>query len=358
MRTLHWICDAPSPYNSYLFRTLAASPGIDLCVHFRRLGVASHPWTRSLLDGFESREIAPGLLVDPRLMRVAMESRTSALVVGGWNDLTLQALLSFSSAPFAIWTDTRDVTAERGALKRTLRSGWLRYVLPRAERVFGTGTQALAVLGAMGAPQRRLENFPYWIDLTQFGPIPAHDTTAPLVIISSGRLAAEKGYDIALRALAAAVGTGGTSFLWRVAGTGVEEMALRSLATELGIADRVEWLGWTDPRELPALYRSADLFLHPARWEPYGVVVLEAMASGLPVLASKQTNAALDRVVDGTSGLLHDVGDTARLASQLRWSATHRAALRTMGGAAYTTAREWPIERAVHIISDFMTSLG
>ncbi len=358
MRTLHWICDAPSPYNSYLFRTLAASPGIDLCVHFRRLGVASHPWTRSLLDGFESREIAPGRLVDPRLMRIAMESRTAALVVGGWYDLTLQALLSFSSAPFAIWTDTPDVTSDRGALKDTLRAAWLRYVLPRAARVFGTGTQALSVLATLGAPPQTLVNFPYWIDLSQFGPAPSRDMTAPLVIVSSGRLAAEKGYDIALRALAAAFGAGGTPFRWRVAGTGMEEMALRSLAMQLGIADRVEWLGWTDPQDLPALYRSADLFLHPARWEPYGVVVLEAMASGLPVLASQQTNAALDRVVDGKSGLLHGVGDTALLASQLRWSATHRAALQTMGEAAHATAHQWPIERAVHIISDFMTSLG
>ncbi|HYW50699.1 MAG TPA: glycosyltransferase family 4 protein [Gemmatimonadaceae bacterium] len=356
-RVLHWICDAPSPYNSFLFRTLAATPGIELLVHFRRLGVASHPWTQSLLEGFESREIASGSPIDPVVIRAAMASQGTALVVGGWYDLTLQSVLTLARAPFAVWTDTPDRTADRSAPKRALRDAWLRHVLPRATRVYGTGEPALDALHAMGAPRDRLQNFPYWIDLAQYG----EGTTSPpgtaLTIMSSGRLAGVKGYDIGLEALATAFRDARVPFRWQVAGTGEDAPLLKAQADRLGIGAHVQWLGWTQPDTLPRLYQEADIFLHPARWEPYGVVVLEAMASGLPVLASRRTSAALDRVTDGVNGLLHDVGDVATLASQLRWCDGHRDAVATMRRAARTTAHEWPIDRAVHIIRDFLAAL-
>jgi glycosyltransferase involved in cell wall biosynthesis len=355
-RTLHWICDAPSPYNAYLFRTLAAVPGLRLQVHYRRLGVSSHPWTHSLLEGYQSRAITSGPVFDSVLMRAAFDRDGAVLMVGGWYDLTLQALITFARAPFAIWTDTPDQAATRSAAKETLRAAWLRGVLPRAARIFGTGTPALEVLAGMGAPRSRLASFPYWIDLDAYCPATSRTPGQPVTFVSSGRLVQQKGYDYALRALAAAFAGTDVPFRYRVAGTGPEEAALRGLATSLGIADAVEWLGWTEPAALPALYREADAFLHPARWEPYGVVILEAMASGLPVLASRRTNAALDRIVEPKNGRLHDVGDIPTLASQLRWCHDAPDARVSAGLAAHQTAHEWPISRAVHMITSFMAT--
>lgn len=354
---LHWICDAPSPYNAYLFRTLAAVPGFSLQVHYRRLGVSSHPWTQSLLDGYASREIEAGPLLDRVLTRAALDRDGAVLLIGGWYDLTLQALITFARAPFAIWTDTPDLTATRSAAKEALRAAWLRRVLPRAARVFGTGVPALDVLAHMGAPRSRLENLPYSIDLDAYRPATTRTPGQPLTVVSSGRLAAQKGYDYALRALASAFGGTDIAIRYRIAGTGPDEAELRALASSLGIADAVEWLGWTEPTALPAFYRSADVFLHPARWEPYGVVILEAMASGLPVLASRRTNAALDRIVDGQNGRLHDAGDIEMLARHLRWCHDAPDALRDAGMAAYRTAHEWPIARAVGMITRFMASV-
>lgn len=98
-----------------------------------------------------------------------------------------------------------------------------------------------------------------------------------------GRLGARKGLDLALRALAE-VDNESIEFL--IAGTGRHEETLRELAQELGIAEQVRFLGYVPDEELPVLYSSADVFVLPSRYEGFGLVLLEAMACGTPVIGA------------------------------------------------------------------------
>jgi glycosyltransferase involved in cell wall biosynthesis len=99
------------------------------------------------------------------------------------------------------------------------------------------------------------------------------------------RLHPVKGVDVAIRALARLPDK---RAVLRIIGEGKEPYVgqLRSLANELGVADRIEWAGKVPRERLPDDYRQADLLLVPSRYEAFGIVLIEAMAAGLPIVAS------------------------------------------------------------------------
>ncbi|MFN3523743.1 MAG: glycosyltransferase [Phenylobacterium sp.] len=132
---------------------------------------------------------------------------------------------------------------------------------------------------------------------------------APL-LLGMGRLHEVKAHDVSLKAL---VGLP-QAYLW-IAGAGPQEAKLKALATALGVADRVRFLGWRN--DASALYRAADVCVFPSRYEPLGNVVIQAWAHGLPVVAAaSQGPSALIR--DGDDGLLVPVDEAEALAEAVR----------------------------------------
>ena len=102
-------------------------------------------------------------------------------------------------------------------------------------------------------------------------------------LLSAGRIVHQKGLDIAMRALG---GLKELNWEWRIAGDGPQLHGLQSLAKQLGIDDRVFFLGWQSREGLMKCYQQANIFLFPSRHEGMPNAMLEAMASGLPVIAS------------------------------------------------------------------------
>lgn len=135
---------------------------------------------------------------------------------------------------------------------------------------------------------------------------PAH---APL-LLAMGRLHANKAHDVSIRALAELPG----AYLW-IAGSGPLEAELKALAAQVGVAERVRFLGWRD--DAPSLYRTADICLFPSRFEPLGNVVIQAWAHGLAVVAAMSDGpAALIRPEQ--DGILVPINDARALAMAAR----------------------------------------
>ncbi|MDX1747212.1 MAG: glycosyltransferase, partial [Halobacteriales archaeon] len=88
-----------------------------------------------------------------------------------------------------------------------------------------------------------------------------------------------------------------------IAGTGRAEPSLRRLAEDLGIGDRIEFLGYVPEEDLPGLYSSADITLFPPTYEGFGLVFLESMACGTPVVAPA-VGGVPDVVTDGVDGCI------------------------------------------------------
>lgn len=361
-RRIHWLSWQPTPYNESLFRFLAQERAIDLMVHYRSEGVASHPWKSAMTQGYRTRFYRMFLGLDWRVASLAIQDRRAFYFVAGWDHPTSQLLLTLLrmlKRSYALWSDTPDLERRRAGLYSLLRSAWLRWVFAGATRIMGTGRPALQGLGKMGAAENQLVNFPYWIDLKSYeGKLRpnACDEGRAMRFVSSGRIRNSlKGHDIAIRALALAAKNSEIPFEYYIAGAGPDEQSLTQLIQSLGLTDRVKILGWLEPDALRDLYRSADALIHPSPMhEPYGVVVIEAMAAGLVVLASDRTGAALDRIDHACNGFIHPAGNIAELARQIERILHDPRSIVEIGMRAQATAKLWPLDRAASIIIEML----
>ncbi len=127
---------------------------------------------------------------------------------------------------------------------------------------------------------------------------------APL-LLALARLHPKKGLDILLRALVDLPG----AYCW-IAGDGPLKDELPKLARELGVADRVRFLGWRNDRA--ALLATCDVCVFPSRYEPFGTVTIEAWAAGKPLVAAAAAGPAA-YVKDGENGLLVPIDDAPAL---------------------------------------------
>ena len=91
---------------------------------------------------------------------------------------------------------------------------------------------------------------------------------------------------------------------------------LRALADEVGVADRVQWVGALEHEQLPLYYRAADVTVMPSTYESFGLVAVESMACGTPVVAAR-VGGLKATVVDGTTGYLIPWRDPALYAERL-----------------------------------------
>jgi glycogen synthase len=131
------------------------------------------------------------------------------------------------------------------------------------------------------------------------------------LVLLVGRLVYEKGFQIALEAMPTLIERlPDTRFL--VAGSGTHEAELRRQAAGLGLGDHGTFLGWIGDDVLHSLYRIADVCVVPSIYEPFGLVALEAMASGCPCIVA-DTGGLREVVPDDEVGLRFQAGDPDQL---------------------------------------------
>lgn len=190
-----------------------------------------------------------------------------------------------------------------------------------ATRVVATCTDEVFELAHLGLPRSRTSVVPSGVDVAEFTPDGrADDKGMRHRIVMVGRLAPSKGYDTAIAALTHLPDTelviAGGPAAERVADD-PEAMRLQALARESKVSNRVRIVGHVRHDVMPSLLRSADAVVCTPWYEPFGMVPLEAMACGTPVVASA-VGGMRDTVVDGITGRLISPRNPVRLAEALR----------------------------------------
>jgi glycogen synthase len=196
-----------------------------------------------------------------------------------------------------------------------------RWITNRSQRVITCSAfMQDQVADIFGVPLRRITAIPNGIDPEDLprpddaelarlrGEFAAPDERLVLLI---GRLVYEKGFQLALEAMPEVIAAApGTRFL--VAGSGTHEAELKKQAAELGLMEHGTFLGWIGDDVLHTLYAIADLTVVPSIYEPFGLVALEAMASGCPCIVAD--TGGLREVVPHEAGLRFAASDPEALA--------------------------------------------
>ncbi|MEU2715517.1 glycosyltransferase [Streptomyces sp. NPDC007205] len=188
-------------------------------------------------------------------------------------------------------------------------------------RIIATCSDEVAELKAMGLPEDRISVVPCGVDPDQFAPAARpRPAGARRRLLSVGRLVPRKGFDRAIRALAGIPDAelliaGGPEA--DLLGAEPEAQRLYAVAGEYGVSGRVTLLGGISRARMPRLMAGADLVLSLPRYEPFGIVPLEAMACATPVVATA-VGGQLDTVVDGSTGVLVPADDDYDLGAVVR----------------------------------------
>jgi glycosyltransferase involved in cell wall biosynthesis len=201
-----------------------------------------------------------------------------------------------------------------------------------------------AALLAAEVPAAHIRHIPSGVETSRFCHDPAarahirrlygfgaHET----VVLSVGALAERKGYRTLLQA-ARQLQHQGLGLRYLVCGEGVLRAALQEEARTLGLETEVRFVGFCT--EIPPYLSAADLFVHVPLWEGLGVAVIEALAAGLPVVASR-VGGIPDLISDQKTGLLVPPQDSTALAAALHRLARAPAWASTLGRAGQTQAR-------------------
>jgi colanic acid/amylovoran biosynthesis glycosyltransferase len=161
----------------------------------------------------------------------------------------------------------------------------------------------------------KIEVTPLGIEVAGWQPAPFREKPLPFEVISVGRLAAVKGYQHLIEAIALLTQQGRNVRL-KLVGDGPERFELEAHASRFGVSDRVVFTGWKNQAELRELYRNSDLCALSSFAEGVPVVLMEAMAAGLPCVAPRITGIP-ELIRDGVDGLLFTASSTDELASAI-----------------------------------------
>ena len=159
-----------------------------------------------------------------------------------------------------------------------------------------------------GMPADRVVHIPNFADEAPSKPIERTSFNTPVdqpLLLAAGRLHVNKAFDTLLRCL---VGVPDCT-LW-LAGDGPEKEALHNLCSELGLSERVRFLGWRN--DIAALMQAADIFVCPSRYEGLGNIVLESWLNGCPIIATA-SEGPRELIENGHTGVLTPIDDVASL---------------------------------------------
>ena len=217
-----------------------------------------------------------------------------------------------------IWAERFAERRERSTLETLAMKGVVRLLNSRNMHLMTLGSGAEQDYRGYGATRWRVWKYGYAVQPLESEPAARElPRGEPLRLVFIGALRSKKGVDVLLRALGERELVGGAWRL-RLVGDGRDRARLEALAAELGIAAQVEFAGSVSHDEIGSVYRDADVFVLPSRYEGWGAVVNEAMEHGVAVLGSDGAGSVRMLVEHGSTGFVFPAGDHAALTALLK----------------------------------------
>jgi glycosyltransferase involved in cell wall biosynthesis len=338
-------------------------------------------WDTPLLEGYPwrnipNRALRPGLghffgLFNPGLWALIRDGDFDAILICGYYFASAWIALiaaKFHSVPILFVSDSHSLRSwkSQSNWKLRMKRSVLRRIFSLADGVVVSSSGGVEYLKSFGFPGERVFLAPTAVDNNwwseQAAKVDRNAARAAWKIPVDGKVALFCGklqrWKAPMDLLEAFSRANVPNSYLVFAGDGPERNNLERRATQLGLADRVRFLGFLNQSQLPATYCSADLFVLPSLFEPFGMVVNEAMLCGLPVAVSDRVGARFDLVRPNENGYVFQAGDVEALAAVFRQFLPDPEKRARMGAAARQRMETWsPREyvesmvRAVHAVA-------
>lgn len=297
-----------------------------------------------------------------KLFRELRADREAVVILGGWSSPMANKTLLITTLlgiPVFIWAD-HPHPRQRTRIADQLRRSYLRLLSRVVSGFLACGDPTVRHLVSLGIARKKIMGFSYWVKIPREWSVPKRcsDQIAharPLRLVAVGRHILVKQFGVAIHAVALANKNAGHDLAELVLiGDGPERRSLEVVAHSYNGEASISFTGWLEADEVLNEIRKADALVLTSSFDAFGVVVLEAMAAGRPVLASAGVVAANDRDEKTGAILSHPIGDFECLAEQITSLANDTERLRVASTSARATAEKWPPERAVLIMEEIL----
>jgi glycosyltransferase involved in cell wall biosynthesis len=346
----------PAPYQRDLFGALAERTELELSVFYQSVERIDNPWPESTLRSYEfalpGRRFSYGAkhvflnwgLPDVRAFDAVILNTSHASPTAQWLMRT-----QLDEVPWIFWGER--LRHQPNPFRRFAHSVLIR---PLSE------ASAIACIGSIAVeayrerfPNQRLVNIPYHCDLEPFVKASAPSESSEVSFLFCGQMIQRKGIDLLLDAFDRLVRDDAPVRL-RLLGTEADLSRHMDEMSEAG-RQRVEVLGFQAPEDLPELFQRADVFVLLSRHDGWGVVVNEALGSGLPLICSDAVGAAHDLVVPGENGVRVPAGEVEPLRKAMARMVDRPDLRKQWGETSRAMAADWSpeagAERWVNLLS-------
>lgn len=349
------VTNIPTPYRIPLFNELAAQlrpEGLSLKVVFGALGYARRKWAMDMQDCDFEYEVLPSSLFRFKgsesvsftyrgLYSLLRREKPAVTVVTGFSVATVKLWLRnlVRHMPYIIWSGAIESDARPTSWLRRLQR---RILIRSAAGFVAYGSRARRYLEGLGAPADRISIAINTVDTAFYGGSTrrrGEGMGGPHVLLCLGDLSIRKRVDLAIRAVWT-LSLHRRDFQLRLLGDGSERDKLAALARAFDIADLVQFEGFKQKGEVADALAGSDCLLFPTGFDIWGLVLVEAMASGVPCIASVRAGATADLVEDGVTGFAVDFEDTQAVANRIGWLLDNPEAAQEIGRAALAYIEE------------------
>jgi glycosyltransferase involved in cell wall biosynthesis len=355
----------PVQYYSPVFKALAEAMPIHVfyelqekyTVFDKGFGVDVR-WDTPLFEGYEysylpNWSFKPGTdhfmgLINPGASSQILNWRPDAVLVYGWKywtHLTVMRTLQRVGIPVLFRGDSTNLDVESSGLRYTGRKCFLRWVYNHVDIALYVGSRNKEYFMAAGLQNQQLVFAPHAVDnglfarsLDRRGGLRQKLGIADqdVVYLFVGKLEPRKAPDLLIEAFK---GVDSVKTRLIVVGTGVMESWLRAQAS-----DRVQFVGFQNQSAISHWYAASDVLVLPSSsGETWGLVINEAMASGLPIIASDKVGAAMDLVAHERNGYVFKSGDPVSLADAMRRMIADSSRLEEMGKRSIEMITNWSV---------------
>ena len=360
----------PAPYREPVFANLARRPGIDLHVFYCADGHGNVAWKPEEAERLEYPRTFVANLTPKRFRRLpflgyanlALKGELERfapdyMIVYGYNQLA--HWLAFAhcrrhGTPFALRSDSNALVDGSATWRSAVRRSLLRRLVKRASGFLAVGSANRDYWKSYGATDEQIFSAPYAVDNARIATMAGAKVPDPegrTRFLYAGRLIPRKGVDLLMESFNRLADRNATL---TIIGDGPERERLQAMQSPEAAA-RTLWTGKITNAETLRYYGRADVFTLPARYEPWGLVVNEAMAAGCPVIAERKCGAALDLIEDRRSGRVLETMSADSLFDAMREYCDDPALAAAHGAAAQRRVQAWNFDRTV---DGFMTAIG